>query len=140
MFAVGRSRAAPRAETDCLPVSLEWNSDWRVGAGLIINNVRLYGCGFLGSMTGAHQHRRARGQQTARRRDGAQLQLCIPMRRTARRTRRYANCPPRSRNAALARSARVEPQRTSEAVAMGAFRSSNARVGGPRSSIDLPMG
>ena len=50
LSAVGRSRAAPRAETDSLPVSLEWNSDWRVGAGLIINNVRLYGCGFLGSI------------------------------------------------------------------------------------------
>ena len=58
----------------------------------------------------------------------AQLQLCIAVRRPARRTRRHTNCPPRSRNAALARSARVGPKRTSEAIAMGALRSSNASV------------
>ena len=64
----------------------------------------------------------------------AQLQLCIAVRRPARRTRRHTNCPPRSRNAALARSARVGPKRTSEAVTMGARRMSNECVGGPCSS------
>ena len=58
----------------------------------------------------------------------ALLQLCIAVRRPARRARRHTNCPPRSRNALLARSAWVEPKRTSEAIAMGALRSSNASV------------
>eukprot|EP00966_Prymnesium_polylepis_P127089 2939217-Prymnesium_polylepis.1 len=51
---------------------------------------------------GGRQHRRARDRQTARRRDGAQLQLCIALRRPARRARRHATGPPVDRNAGLA--------------------------------------
>ena len=31
-------------------VSIDWNADWRVGTELILVNLRLYGCDFLGSL------------------------------------------------------------------------------------------
>jgi hypothetical protein len=64
----------------------------------------------------------------------AQLQLCIAVRRPAWYTRRHTTGPLVDRNAGLARSARVGPKRTSEAVTMGARRMSNECVGGPCSS------
>ena len=70
----------------------------------------------------------------------AQLQLCIAVRRPAWYTRRHTNCPPRSRNAGLARSARVEPKRTSEAIAIGALRSSNASVEARARRMAFPRG
>eukprot|EP00966_Prymnesium_polylepis_P134964 3119082-Prymnesium_polylepis.1 len=65
--------------------------------------------------------------------------LCIPMRRPARRARRHTTGPLVDRNAVLARSARMEPKRTSEAIAMGALRSSNASVEARARRMALPI-
>ena len=62
------------------------------------------------------------------------------MRRPAQRTRRHTYCPLVDRNAGLARSARVGPKRTSEAIAMGALSLSNASVEARARRMALPTG
>ena len=72
--------------------------------------------------------------------NAALLQLCIAVRCPARRIRRHTYCPPRNRKAALARSARAQPTRTGEAVAMGALSLSNAGVEARARRMALPRG
>ena len=69
-----------------------------------------------------------------------QLQLCIAVRRPARRARRHSSYPPLGRLAALARSTPVIPTRTKQYVAIGTVPALDSSADGPQawSAFCLP--